>query len=118
MGRMPKPLALAVGALLLGACVPPVSTVVVGRADASSVLVQTNDALSPGDVVLLWHGYCPPAARRCRRRLVARGLVTTVLDDSPGYAFVELPPGTRVEAGDRVVKDSPMTPWHLDAPGD
>jgi hypothetical protein len=109
---------LALGVALLGACAPPVSTVVVGVETARSILVRTNDDLSPGDVVFLWHRFCSSRSRVCRLRAVARGIVATVIDDSPGYALVELPSGVPVAPGDRASKESPMSPWHLDAPAE
>jgi hypothetical protein len=110
-------MALGGAVFLLAACSPAVSTVVVGPGPGDAVLVETTDELSPGDAVAIWHRVCSRTLASCARKLVARGIVTTTIADSPGHALVDLAPGARVYVGDRAVKEgSPMSPWHPDSP--
>jgi hypothetical protein len=107
-------------AVLLAGCVRSASmtAVVVEVPSSGEVLVRTDESLSPGDVVHVWHNTCSSRTMLCRYRLVANGVVTEVMDDTPPYARVQFLPGTAIAVGDRAVKDSPMFYWHPDPPSD
>jgi hypothetical protein len=113
-------LALLVALGLVAACTPSgmASSVVIARTASDGALVRVADDLSPGDVVHIWHRFCPHRVGVCRYRLIADGVVDSVALGEPTYAFVQVPAGTRVAVGDRAIKDSPMFYWHRDPPSD
>jgi hypothetical protein len=99
------------------ACTPveAISSVVVKGGSDGEPLLKTNEDLSPGDVVHLWHYSCSrQRPYRCGYYLAATGMVTTVVIDKDQYAFVQVAPGTHVAVGDRALKPSPMAYWHWD----
>jgi hypothetical protein len=113
-------LSLAVSMVVIScttACTPveALSSVVAKAGSDSELLLKTNEDLSPGDVVHLWHYSCSRGhGTHCRYDLIATGMVTTVVTDKVQYAFVQVAPGTHVSIGDRAVKPSPMSYWHPD----
>lgn len=115
---------LATALALTTACSPAetTSSVIVSQVDANTFLARTNDNLSPGDAVRIWRRHCVlPQGRHmggCRYREIAEGVVTTMVLDSPVYAFVRVAPNSPVELGDRATKDSPGTYWHPRSPSD
>jgi hypothetical protein len=106
---------------LLSACThaEATSSVVVNNATLNEAVVMTNEDLTPGDLVNIWRSMCSRhGPNRCRYRQVGRGMVTTIVPDSPDYALIELAPGTRVALGDRATKDGPIFYWHPDPPSE
>jgi hypothetical protein len=121
-------LSLAVSSVVIScmtACSPVEvipSVVVKAGSDSEPLLKTTNENLSPGDIVHLWHYSCSRQhGTHCGYGLIATGMVTTVVTDKlqyatdkVQYAFVQVAPGTHVSVGDRAVKPSPMSYWHPD----